>query len=221
MSKTQINAWLPAPEGREAEIAQQMKHVLQDADVDFGVSTVGPHDEAGMELVFLSEDLKDVPIMLIKLSLYEISTKSKAKAQQFLAKLAYQFRTEPLKSMISSPNKQYFIPTNEKSELIQIQFLNTGNHTEAEIDEIKSTVAKVSQNVLEKPGKYFSDYFNEISAKDPQMKLKRMDKDGKMHYQMLRENEEITDWVMHDMEKVDWDDFISKLYEEYKTKLNR
>jgi len=217
MSKTQINAWLPAPEGREKETIQMMSQILQDDDIEFGISTVASDGEAGMKMVYLDEDLKDVPIMLLKMSMPVISKgKTREKVEEYFSKLAYQFRKEPLKSMISYPNKQYFVPTQQDGDIVEVVFLNNGKHTEDQVKKIKERISKLSKAVLDKPTDFYKDYFNEISDKEPDMNL-ALDKKGS--YRMLHKNEHVTEWTKFDPVEQTWDEFIEMLYQQYKVKV--
>jgi len=213
MAKTQINVWLPSADGMEAETARQAANILNDKDIDFGLKVVGQEEEASMKLVYLSEDLKNVPIMLIKLNTFNMKKQAQF-INEIFSKFAYQFRKEPLKSLISYPNKQYFIPNNIEGELVDVKYLNAAEHSIEECSNITKEIKKCMDEILMNPSKFHDSLYGELHAEDKNLGLEMKQADET--YRLLYKTEPVTEWRKFN-NSMDWDNFVEDLHKEYKT----
>lgn len=224
MSKTQINVWMPAPEGRETEVLNQLKHILKEEDVEFGVTIVSEQEDADMKLMFLSDELKDTVMIVFRLNMFRINNMDRSiNPNDFFSKFAYQLRKEPIKGIIGKINKQYFIPASISKtvddDLIEVDFLNTGNLTEEESNNLFRLINETIEKIYNDPSSFHNGYYEELKESNPLMNLEYSTEHDN-HYRLLHDGEPMTIWYQHLVETEQWDDFLDKIYNHYKRNLS-
>jgi len=214
--KTQINMYVPAPEGYHEESKNEFLKVLQDDDIDFELTMIDQNEDPRMELIYLNDDMKDVPMLAISLNVYLLSKKfNRNQVENYFAQLGYAINK---KQLLHEPNKQYFTANNSDSELCSIKFMNAGSHTEEEMSSIKESIQILVDNIYNNSKDFPANYYEEIAKDDKDINMALKNEDDKMLYQMTHKDEAITEWMEHKPEQ-DWTEFVKELHAEYKNNL--
>jgi len=212
---TEINAYIPIPEGQN-DLLDDMKSIMYDEDIDFNLIAIDQDKDSKMELIYLNDDLKDVPILSITISTYKLMQEmSKVRVEEYFSKLGYAVNGTSL----ITPNKQYFTISHSE-ELCFVEFLNAGSYTQEEVNKFREQIKILADNIYNNPKDFPSNYFDEIAKEDKYINMTYKTEGDKTYYQMVHKNEAITEWVEHKKE-IDWTEFIKELHTEYKNNLQK
>lgn len=220
MSKTQINIWLSIDDNYndKNENIKAIKDVLYDEDIEYGITLIESGKDARMELMYLSEDLKNTPMYLINVNISKMGKLSSNKLKEILSKIAYQLRKGELKELIGENVKQFFMPCSSDSDLINIEFLNKAYYTDDNCNTISNTIKQVTKDIVANPNNYTSSYYEDISKLDSDLNMEM--KQTEESYRLLNKNIPMTEFRKYD-KSIEWDEFVKVLYLEYKDNVSK
>lgn len=216
MSKTQINIQIPVVEGYENETISQFRNILSSyKDIEFGLSILPENSITKFNLVYLSKEHINIPIVVFKIGLNKIEKKTNSNLEKILSKLAYVLRNDKFSKLIGTDNRQFFIPNNE-GDLINTEFLNNGSKTDDQINDSIKEIEEVFLDIVKNTNNYSSSLYEDIKKDDTNISLEM--KQENETYRLLHENKPKTEWKKYNKNE-EWDSFIKGLYKEYKSNI--